>query len=77
MMFKTKRAEVERLKINQEQNINDEYTLGVYNGLELALSVLENRKPEFKTIENETKIIEGNKERNSGRTIANGIIKRI
>lgn len=76
-MFKTKKTEIERLKTNQEQNINDDYTLGIYNGLELALSVLENRKPEFKIIENETKVIEGNKERNSGRTIANGIIKRI
>ena len=76
-MFKTKKIEIERLKTNQEQNINDDYTLGIYNGLELALSVLENRKPEFKIIENEVKVIEGNEERNSGRTIANGIIKRI
>lgn len=76
-MFKTKRVEIERLKTNQEQNINDDYTLGIYNGLELALSVLENRKPEFKIIENETKVVNGNEERNNGRTIANGIIKRI
>ena len=76
-MFKTKKTEIERLKTNQEQNINDDYTLGIYNGLELALSVLENRKPEFKIIENEVKVIEGNEERNNGRTIANGIIKRI
>lgn len=76
-MFKTKKIEIERLKTNQEQNINDDYTLGIYNGLELALSVLENRKPEFKIIENETKIIKGNEERNNGRTIANGIIKKI
>ena len=76
-MFKIKKIEIERLKTNQEQNINDDYTLGIYNGLELALSVLENRKPEFKIIENEVKVIKGNEERNSGRTIANGIIKRI
>lgn len=75
-MFKTKRVEIERLKTNQEQNINDDYTLGICNGLELALSVLENRKPEFKIIENETKVVNGNEERNNGRTIASGIIKR-
>lgn len=75
-MFKTKRVEIERLKTNQEQNINDDYTLGICNGLELALSVLENRKPEFKIIESETKVVNGNEERNNGRTIASGIIKR-
>lgn len=72
-----KTNEIKRLKKNQEQNIKDDYSLGIYNGLELALSVLEKREPDFKTIENETKIIEGNEVRNSGRTIANGIIKRI
>lgn len=72
-----KTNELKRLKKNQEQNIKDDYSLGIYNGLELALSVLEKREPKFKTIENETKIIEGNEIRNSGRTIANGIIKRI
>lgn len=72
-----KTNELKRLKKNQEQNIKDDYSLGIYNGLELALSVLEKREPEFKTIENETKIIEGNEIKNSGRTIANGIIKRI
>lgn len=75
-MFR-KTNEIKRLKKNQEQNIKDDYSLGIYNGLELALSVLEKREPEFKTIGNETKIIEGNEVRNSGRTIANGIIKRI
>lgn len=73
----SKTNEIKRLKKNQEQNIKDDYSLGIYNGLELALSVLEKREPEFKTIENETKIIVGKEIRNSGRTIANGIIKRI
>lgn len=73
----SKTNEIKRLKKNQEQNIKDDYSLGIYNGLELALSVLEKREPDFKTIENETKIVEGNEMRNSGRTIANGIIKRI
>lgn len=32
-----------------ETNSTDEYMTGVWNGLELALSILENREPQFRT----------------------------
>lgn len=41
------RQELVRLHNMQKQNITDEYSCGVYNGLELALAVLEEREPEF------------------------------
>ena len=34
----------------------DDYMCGYYNGLELALSVFENRNPAFRKIENDKKI---------------------
>ena len=71
---KDKIKEIKRLKLIQEQKISDDYTVGIYNGLELALSVLEKREPDFKTFEKESEIIE--RENNNGRTIMSGIRRR-
>lgn len=73
-MLVNKIKEIKRLKLVQEQKISDDYTVGVYNGLELALSVLEKREPDFKTFEKESEIIE--RENNNGRTIMSGIRRR-
>lgn len=73
-MLVNKIKEIKRLKLVQEQKISDDYTVGIYNGLELALSVLEKREPDFKTFEKESEIIE--KENNNGRTIMSGIRRR-
>ena len=35
----------------QKQNITDEYSCGIYNGLELALAILEEREPKFVFVE--------------------------
>lgn len=65
------------LKEMQVQNITDDYSCGLHNGLELALAVVEGREPEFKTYETEPVNIETKEEREAGRTVASGIkIKR-
>ena len=76
-MFKTKRKQIKNLRDIQAQSVitgANDYTVGLYNGLELALSVLEDREPEFKTIINEPKIIETKEE--AGRTVVSGVRRR-
>lgn len=73
-MLVNKIKEIKRLKLVQEQKISDDYTVGIYNGLELALSVLEKREPDFKTFEKESEVIE--RENNNGRTVMSGIRRR-
>ena len=67
---------VRKLKEMQEQNITDDYSCGLHNGLELALAVVENREPEFQTYETEPVNIETKEEQETGRTIASGIRRR-
>ena len=74
MLF-CKADEIRRIKQMQEQNITDEYTVGIYNGIEMCLAILENREPEFKTVEKETEIKEA-KEQENRRTIVSGIIRK-
>lgn len=64
------------LKEMQVQNITDDYSCGLHNGLELALAVVEDREPEFKTYETEPVNIETEEEQEMGRTIASGIRRR-
>lgn len=40
---------VKTLKSQQNNTLSDEYDNGFYNGIELALSLLEKRKPKFKS----------------------------
>ena len=57
----------------QEQNRFDEYWCGLLIGIELALAVLEERKPEFKEIEKETQVIDRtNEKKQTGRTLYSG-----
>ena len=64
------------LKEMQVQNITDDYSCGLHNGLELALAVVEDREPEFKTYETEPINIETKEEQEVGRTVASGIRRR-
>lgn len=73
-MLKGKRTEIERLKAMQKSQINDDYSCGIYNGLELASAVLDGREPVFETFEHEPDIIEG-KEEKPGRTAFSGVRK--
>lgn len=75
-MFQKKkdRIQVRMLRDVQEQNIRDDYSCGLHNGIELALAVLEGREPEFAVFEHEPEVIEG-KEEKSGRTEFSGVRK--
>ena len=69
--------EIRKLKEMQEflkAEMNSEYTVGQYNGIEYALSVLEQRKPEYAVIIKEPEVKEVQKE--IGRTVASGIKRR-
>lgn len=70
----TKLRDIQEGKVNTENKGNNEqYNIGVYNGLEIALSVLEERKPQlFVMPELETK----RESTPKGRTIHSGIIRR-
>lgn len=45
-----KYKEIKGIKDTQAECITDEYNCGLYNGLELALSVLSGEKPDFKIL---------------------------
>lgn len=67
---------IRMLKEMQVQNITDDYSCGLHNGLELALAVVEDREPEFATYEAEPINIESEEEKGTGRTVASGIRRR-
>lgn len=70
-----KRTEIKRLRDLQRDSVIDEYMAGLYNGLELALSILEEREAEFVTFTSEPEVIEAEEEQ-LGRTVASGILRR-
>lgn len=74
MLF-NKKKQIKEIRDLQEQNIvnneNDEYVIGVYNGIEIALAMLENREPIFKTVTKEPEVIE--RKEQSGRTVVSGV----
>ena len=74
MLF-NKKKQIKEIRDLQEQNIanneNDEYMIGVYNGIEIALAMLENREPIFKTVTKEPEVIE--REEQNGRTVVSGV----
>lgn len=70
-----KRTEIKRLRDLQRDSVIDEYMAGLYNGLELALSILEEREAEFVTFTSEPEVIETEEEQ-LGRTVASGILRR-
>ena len=69
------RQELVRLHDMQKQNITDEYSCGIYNGLELALSILEEREPEFVFVEKKEESKQMEETEQKGRTVASGIRK--
>ena len=71
-----KKKEIERLKKLQEQNINDEYSCGIYNGLELASAVLYGREPVFSVFQSEPEVVEA-EEIKPGRTAFSGVRRRV
>ena len=74
-MFKTKLKQIKGVRDLQKQSLQnnpDDYMVGLYNGLEMATAILENREPEFLDLVKEPPVIE-NEEEQTGRTIASGI----
>lgn len=79
-MLKGKRIrELKRVKDVQEQSlkgVHDDYMIGLYNGLELAVAIMENRKPVYLSCVKEPEQIENVEKQEVGRTCYNGIIVR-
>ena len=70
--------ELKRIRDLQKQALEtdaDEHMVGLYNGLEFAVAIMEDREPIFETtVSKETEVIEHEEEK--GRTVKSGIIKR-
>lgn len=78
LRLKTRVKKVKEIRKVQEQTIEtneDDYMVGLFNGLEMAVAILENREPKFRATVKEQKIIENEGEQ-YGRTVASGIIRR-
>lgn len=75
--LKTIKDSIKQLKGMQEQNIGDDYSCGIYNGIELCMAAIEEREPVFATYDSEPVNIENEEqEKTVGRTVASGIIRR-
>lgn len=68
--YKTARNIIRMLKDMQEQNVTDDYSCGLCNGIELCLAAMEEREPELVTFTKEPEVIE--KKEQTGRTMFSG-----
>lgn len=68
--YKTAYNIIKMLKSMQEQNVTDDYSCGLCNGIELCLAAMEEREPELVTYEKEPEVIE--KKEKTGRTVFSG-----
>lgn len=76
--LKNKTNEVKRIRDLQKQSLemsSDNYMVGLYNGLEFAVAIMEGRKPEFLACVGNPQVIDKTDEQ-TGRTIASGIKRR-
>ena len=72
---KTKQIkEIRELQKQSLQNNSDDYMTGLYNGLEMAVAILEDREPIFETYLKEPEIKKA--EEQKGRTLQSGIRRR-
>lgn len=71
--YKTAYNTIRMLKEMQEQNIVDDYTCGLHNGIEICLAAIEEREPEFMTVTKEPEVIKMEEEKRIGRTVASGV----
>lgn len=53
--FNKKLEEAKNLKEIQGENLTDEYMRGLYNGMELILSIFESREPKYVDAESQAK----------------------
>lgn len=76
-MLRRKVKELKKMHRIQKQTIEtnaDDYMVGLYNGLEMAVAILESREPVFEASIREHEI--KRMEEETGRTIASGIKRR-
>ena len=74
--LKTIKNSIKQLRGMQEQNIGDDYSCGIYNGIELCMAIIEEREPVFATYDSEPVSVETEEEQKVERTVASGIIRR-
>jgi hypothetical protein len=60
----------------QCQSLTDDYMIGLYNGLEMALAIMEEREPNFEVCSHNPEIIENDEKQESGRTVCSGIKRK-
>lgn len=74
---KTKQVkEVRDLQKQSLEKLTDDYMVGLYNGLEMSIAILEGREPEFLSCVKEPEQIENIEKQEVGRTCYNGVIVR-
>lgn len=74
--MRTKSKQIKQIRDLQKETLKtneDDYMIGFYNGIEVALAILENRKPVLEMCVKESEI-KDKKEEQVGRTIKSGII---
>ena len=72
-MIKSELRKVRDLQKVSVEKSPDDYSIGIYNGLELALSIAEGREPVFVFCDNGVQVVSGeSKEEKLGRTVASG-----
>lgn len=79
LRLKTRVKKVKEIRKIQEQMIEtnaDDYMVGLFNGLEMAVAILENREPKFRATVKESQIVEHEEKEQCGRTITSGIKKK-
>lgn len=71
--LKAVKTDIRGIRELQKQSMEkekDDYMVGLYNGIEMVLAIMENREPEFEACVREPEVIEQEKE--IGRTVASG-----
>lgn len=77
-MWGMRKSELRKVRDLQRVSVEkspDDYSVGIYNGLELALSICEKREPVFVFPErsnSDVPVLEGEEMECSGRTVASG-----
>lgn len=75
--LRSKTKQVKDIRDLQKQSLEksaDDYMVGLYNGLEMAVAIMENREPVFLDCVKEPPVIEA--EEQAGRTVTSGIRRR-
>lgn len=76
-MFKRKEKidKIREVKNIQGRSLTDSYQVGLYNGIELALAILEDRDAEYQTVIPDLKEQAEEQKETKGRTVATGVRK--